>query len=424
MYREAYALFVISGLIFLAACGHKSGPTDGSSKSLRITRGGYEPFDRLLLAQIADYEQIHPDKSISYEPVPGEEYYIKLQTAIAAGNEPDICYIAGQWVPKFAREQLVDIPPDAIQESIRCEYVSTAVEYCSYDGIVYGFPYEGGSRVVLYNKKLVAQAGIEKEPETWEELALAAQRCTKFDRFGRMTQEGWAIYGPGLQADFVCAIAAFIWSNGGEFMNEEETEFLLDDPRCVEALQFFVDLIYKYKCSSMGFLSKPEAFAAGRAAYQIGGPWDVCQLKTIAPDIEIGAFLIPPKEKGGPRCVDNAPWIWAVSANSTHKAEAWKFIQYIQSTSAQLGLAKKLGVTPFGLEALKDPLFTTDPVQVVFAESNRYIRMRPRKWFFEIARMLGNQLEMALLGMKSPAQAMRDATNDIQRQMRIRQESQ
>ena len=422
-HRDILLAAFLSGLFSLIGCGQRTASSTVSSTGLRVSRAGEEGIDRWVKAQIASFEETHPGTEISYEPVPGEEYYIKIQTAIAAGNEPDIYTLAGQWVPKFAREGLLDIPPDEIQDKIRCEYVPSSVHYCSYKGTVYGFPYEGGSRVMLYNKKLVAEARIDKEPETWEELALAAQRCTKFDRFGRMTQQGWALFGPGLQGDFICQIAAFIWANGGEFTNEDETEFLLEDPRCVEALQFFVDLIYRYKCSSMNFLSKPEAFATGRAAYQIGGPWDMSNLRILAPDMEIGAFLIPPKEKGGRRSVDNSPWVWVVSRNSTRKNEAYAFLQHVQRKDAQLDFTKQFGLTPYRLDALEDPYFKTDPVQSVFAESNQYIKMRPRIWWFEIERMLGIQLEMALLDMKTPLEAMRDGVRDIKRQMRIREES-
>jgi len=417
-------LFGLTSVLTLwTACGGERVRPKSSKNVLRISRAGFEAYDRWLKRQISTYEETHPGEKVSYEPVPGQEYLIKIQTAIAAGNEPDVYTIAGQWVPKFARENLLDVPPEEIQQIIREEYVSAAVDYCSYEGVVYGFPYEGGSRVVLYNKELVEEAGITRDPESWEELALFAQRCTKFDKYGRMIQQGIAIMGPGLHDDFMCQVAAFIWMNGGGFMNEDETEFLLEDPRTVEALQYFVDLIYKYKCTSLNFISKPEAFATGRAAYYIGGPWDVSNLKVLAPDMELGACLIPPKEKGGPIYVDNSPWVWVVSNSSTHKAQGYEFIQHIQTKEAQLHFATEYGITPYRRDALQDPFFTDNPIQAVFAESNKYIRMRPRIWFFEISRMLGLQFEMALLKMKTPMEAMRDGIRDIKRQMRIRQES-
>ncbi len=418
-----FLIGVLAGLVLGAGCAGEHEGARTPEDVLRISRAGFEPYDRWLAKEIAAYEESHPGTEVSYEPVPGQEYLIKIQTAVAAGNEPDVYTLAGQWIPKFARENLIDVPPPEIQEHIREQYVSAAVDYCSYEDVVYGFPYEGGSRVVLYNKELVEEAGIDRDPESWEELALFAKKCTKFDDYGRMIQQGIAIMGPGLHDDFMCQVAAFIWMNGGGFMNEDETEFMLEDPRSVEALQFFVDLIHKYECTSLNFMTKPEAFATGRAAYHIGGPWDISNLKVLAPDMELGAFLIPPKEKGGPVYVDNSPWVWVVSNNSTRKAQGYDFIQHIQTKEAQMHFAIEYGITPYRYDALQDPFFKNDPVQAVFAKSNKYIHMRPRIWWYEICRMLGLQFEMALLKMKTPLEAMQDGIRDIKRQMRIRKES-
>jgi len=393
-------------------------PKDESGRTVvRITRPGYVQIDEWIREKIKQYESAHPNIRISYEPVPGEEYLIKLRTMLSVGTAPDAYTIAGQWVPDFADQKLMAVPPKHIQEKLKKDYIKGAVDYCSYHGVVYGYPYEGGSRVVLYNKDIFRREGITTLPRDWAEFTSVAVACTKFDKYGRMTQEGFGLYGPGYGPDAVCAFAALVWSNGGRFMDEDTGEMYFTDPPFVEALRFLVDLHLKYKASSMQFISPREGFTVGRIAMLIGGPWLVQDFREKVTDLNFGAFLIPPPRKGMEPVVDNSPWVWVVNPKSGGRPEVWDFLEFLQSTENQVDFARTRGTTPYSIEALKDPLFKEDPIHKVFAESVRYLRMRPRRYWFQIERLLGAHIELALLGVETPEAAVRRAEEDIRRQI-------
>lgn len=395
----------------------RSAPTDGTKKVIRISRPGYVQIDNWLKQKTAQFEALHPDVTVIYEPTPGEEYLIKLRTMLSVGTAPDAYTIAGQWVPDFAEQNLMAIPPPEIQAGLRRDYVPAAVEYCSYGGIVYGYPYEGGSRIILYNKDIFRREGIEQLPRDWAEFTSVAVRCTKFDRYGRMIQEGFGLYGPGHGPHAVCSFAALVWSNGGRFMDEDTNEIYFTERPFVEALRFLTDLHLKYKAASLQFIPFNEGFAVGRVAMIVGGPWLVAYYREKVPDLDFGGFLIPPPRRDMEPVVDNSPWVWVVNPASGRRREVWEFLEFIQSRDSQVDFAKQVGLTPYRIDSLEDPFFQNDPVQRAFAESVKYVRMRPRRYWFQIERLLGAQIELALLGVKSPEEALRDAEEDIKRQI-------
>ena len=71
----------------------------------------------------------------------------------------------------------------------------------------------------------------------------------------------------------------FIYSNGGAYLNEDMTEFGLNDPKAAEVIQNFADLINVYHVAPTAIQSNSmpaaaTALASRQAAMYIDGSWN------------------------------------------------------------------------------------------------------------------------------------------------------
>ena len=130
---------------------------------------------------IAAFEEQNPNIKIDYTRTEQDDYFEKLQVAMASGTGPDLFGLTtgpmkDQYAPfaedmnELAGEYWSDWK-DVISE--------TAVEQCTTeDGTVAGMPLlVAGMTDLLYNKTLMDECGIEKVPTTYEELKDAAAKA-------------------------------------------------------------------------------------------------------------------------------------------------------------------------------------------------------------------------------------------------------
>ncbi len=151
----------------------------------------------------------------------------------------------------------------------------------TFEGKLYGLQPNTNSIALYYNKKLLADAGVQP-PKTWDELKTAAKTLTKGSTYGFAmsninTYEGTWQFLP------------FFWSNGGD-------EKDIATPEAAQALQLVQDL------QADGSMSKSSInwaqadvnnqFIAGKAAMMINGPWQLPALKK-AKDLQFDSVPIP-----------------------------------------------------------------------------------------------------------------------------------
>ena len=119
-------------------------------------------------------------------------------------------------------------------ESIAEDFVAATVDGLKFDGQYYGMPTDTQTIICLWNKDLVAAAGLDAEagPQTWEEFFDWARKLTLRDESGSMTQSGWG--GKGYYPE----VLSYIEQKGGTFYDAEKNEFVFaDDEAAVNAIK-------------------------------------------------------------------------------------------------------------------------------------------------------------------------------------------
>src|SRR5205814_8927594 len=108
-------------------------------------------------------------------------------------------------------------------------------------GKTWRLPFQRSTIVLYWNKELFKEAGLDpnKAPGTWKEMLDDAQKLTRRDAAGNVTQWGVQIPSSGFPYWLFQGLTT---PNGVELMNTAGNETYFDKPEVIEALAFWVDL--------------------------------------------------------------------------------------------------------------------------------------------------------------------------------------
>ena len=251
------------------------------------------------------YQEAHPGTRIDIQVMSGEPYKAKLTTMLQSSERPHLFYTWGGGV-MFAQAQaglLQDIT-DRMRGAWAEGLNPAAVEALSYRGRVYGAPSHQSMVALFYNRRLLAQAGVEPESlKTWDGLLEAVRKlkAANIQPFTAGGSDKWPLN------MFWSGLALRIGGRAG-FENALNRRAGFDGPDFLRASEMFKQLI-DLQPFQRGFLgdTAPQAagqFGDGKAALQVMGNWFVNTQRTQSanqqgiPEADLG-WLPFPQVSGG-----------------------------------------------------------------------------------------------------------------------------
>ena len=256
---------------------------------------------------ITAFEAENPNVKVERMHIP-DDFATKLNAMIAANEAPDVCY-SGPWKIQLGKDGLIynynEIAP--MDPSISADDV---VDYSwwNWSSTESAGPFQASvTPSLMYNVDLFNEAGIPLPPTkaeeawTYAEFLDAAQLLT-IDRSGRNAKdpdfdpENIQQYGVNLGL-FWAVWYPFVLSNGGSYLNEEGTEFTLNQPEATEALQMVADLINVYHVApspaqASTLPGNSVALQTRRVAMAINGSWTHADLAQTE-DFNWGVGCLP-----------------------------------------------------------------------------------------------------------------------------------
>lgn len=334
------AAFAVAGTLALTACsggGDASG--DGGEKTITFMFRGGPDEKAAYEAAIAKYTEDTGTK-VKVIVTDADQYATKLQAAVAGNNVPDVFYIEQASLQSYvASGVLLDITDQVENSDVDLsniwEYGVNSYRFDGEvqgtpDGALYGLPKDIGPFSFGYNKTMLEAAGIplpdKDTPLTWEQFVDISKQLT-VDKNGDGTLDQW---GTGLNVQW--NLQSMVWSNGGDWTNDDHTKVTVDTPEFAEALQKFADLTNVEKvtpsASDAATLDTYQRWMAGEIAFFPVGPWDV----SVYNDLDFDYDLIPWPTVGD---AGSATWIGSlgigVSATSKHPDDAAKLVTYLSA---------------------------------------------------------------------------------------------
>lgn len=296
--------------------------------------------------------------------------------------------------------------------------------YGEYQGHPYNVPYGLDSYVMYYRTDLFEQAGIEKVPETWDELIEVAQKLTvDLDGDGNIDQWGLATNGLPGQVFNTYSFFNLLLTNNGQVIDETGMP-TFNSPEGVEALQFMVDLRNKYKVMPPDVVTYDnneihEGFLSGKFAMILH--WPYVYGMTYGSEIEgkVGYCAVPHSEKGQSSTVLNA-WSFGIPEMSENKDLAWDLLTYLISTEEGAFEFSKMSDWPFRRSAYEKAqeeyeipadfqAFSEFVFKTADTNSQKIVMIRGG----ETSIILGDYIDKAMMGTMSVEDALASAEKDI-----------
>jgi multiple sugar transport system substrate-binding protein len=287
-----------------------------------------------------------------------------------------------------------------------------AVTTPQYDGKFYGVPWILDTKYLFFNTAHLQRAKVDPgELGTWDGVLKAARA---------MKSAGVAKY-PLIwswqQAEaLICDYTQLVGAFGGQFLDDSGKP-VFNQGGAVQAVEFMRQSIVDGLTNPGSTQSLEEdvrrVFSAGQASVALNwtymyGLADDPKQSQVAGDVSV--LQTPSGPAGRPGV--NGSMALAVSAGSKNQAAAWKYITYLTSQPVQNKYA--LSSLPVWKTSYDDPaVVKTNPAVVPQAKKQLGdMLLRPQVPSYNaVSQVLQAEIQNALLGRKSPQQAMDDAVD-------------
>ncbi len=366
---------------------------------------------------IKTFESQNPGIKVNWVDVPWSAMENKILTAVSAKSPPDVVNLNPGFASQLAgRNAWLDLD-SKVPNEVRSSYLPNIWKASTLNGKSFGLPWYLTTRLTIYNTDLLKQAGINKLPANYTELAQAAQQIK--DKTGK-----YAFFVTFVPQDSGDVLESFVQMGVNLVDNEGKAAF--NSPQGKAAFQYWVDLYKK------GLLPKEVLTQGHRHGIDLYQSGETALLTTVG-----GEFL--------DTIAKNAPTIAQVSAtapqivgengkknvavmniviprDTKHPDPAIKFALFVTNDQNQLTFAKLGNVLPSTVKALSNSYFKDLPGNVTPLDKARIISaadlqqaevlIPAMKNFNLLQKAIYENLQAAMLGEKTVDKAVEDAAQE------------
>ena len=265
------------------------------------------PITKIIDGYAADFEKENP--GIKLKPIYSGSYQesiAKVLTAVKSGEPPVTSILLSTDMFTLIDEGAIvpfdDLIKTADDRAWLKSFYPAFMENSQTGGKTWGIPFQRSTIVMYYNKEAFKEAGLDpnKPPTTWQEMTAYAQKLTKRDAAGNVTQWGVQIPSSGFPYWLFQGLTI---PNGANLMNAAGTRTYYDKPEVIAALQYWVDLVKKYKVHPEGVVewgTTPKDFFERKVAMMWTTTGNLTNVKNNA-KFDFGVAMLPAsKERGSP----------------------------------------------------------------------------------------------------------------------------
>lgn len=319
---------------------------------LRLVSRKYFGFENALRRQVSDFESMHSELSISLDFLEVHDLY--EQMVVKEGcrrGQYDMMLVLTDWLPQLMKTEALSPINVFIDGNPPVGWPgdwTPSLRKLQTDarGNFYGLAYHDGPEVFHYRSDLFADPLEKKAFRKWRGRPLRVPRTwSEFLEVAKFfTRPRGGLWGTLVAAypdahnnvyDFIIQL----YSRGGR-MFDDKLRPRFNGREGVEGLQFYVDLIKKYKvappeCLDLDSVASGNYYAQGNIAMMWNwiGFAAVAQMPSQSNIVGKNVCTIIPKGDGarGRHTSINVYYIMAVTAGSRHKDEAYLFLKYASS---------------------------------------------------------------------------------------------
>ena len=361
-------------IVPLAACGGSGNggtataegiPAKGTDDGTEITLWTRSPLERQAKNVVEAYNKSHKNQ-VKLEIIPNDDMEGKVGGASQTDSLPDI--LAGDVVriPYWASEGIfTDITKQIDGLDNKADLQQGHIEAGTVDGAEYTLPFITDVSVMVWNKNLYKEAGLDPEqgPKSIDQFVEQAKKVAALNKDGVAGSYLAGQSGGALVFDLFPSV----WADGESVMNKDGSEATLDNDSMKGVLDAYKELANT--TNGLGAGSKEETGATWTAPFANGkiGVMPYPNTSTTAlfdaekdGGFEVGVAPIPGTKEGKTSTFLGGDAM-GISKDSKHVAQAWNFLCWLMQSDAQKEVFADQGDTASNIQTLKTAYKDADP---------------------------------------------------------------
>lgn len=342
MNRRLWSSALRVGLLLasLSACQPAPQPTHPEPIRLRFTYWG-SPIEKAAIERmVQSFETANPDIDVEPIHIPNSEYIAQVTAMLASGSPPDVGYLFETHAPQWAADgKVLDLTPMVQADPELSSRLPETYYYFAPDRTL-GTSTSTEIMVMFYNRAVFDAAGLPYPPAraedawTWDEFVDVARRLTVDVNGLHPGDAGFdpntiSTYGVSFEEDAWYGYLPFIYSNGGQVVNEDGTALLLDSPEAVEAVQRLRDLMWVHHVmptpqQQRQLPTSDALMQTSQLAMDIRGQWKLLDYSSMD-GLDFGVAVLP-KMREARTIILGSPTV--IFAGTQHQEAAIKFYKF------------------------------------------------------------------------------------------------
>lgn len=374
--RKGYVLisFLLVASLLFSACSSKpssessastapgtasSSPKQGDSDpakgpvSLELTAWGDPQVAGVYTSAINKFNEKYDGNIKANIQIIPTDYDTKLTTMIAGNEIPDVAQMesASLAFPLAAEGKFMDLRPFLEKDpDVSIADLAPLHGYYSDNGELFGLNSERETFMLFYNVDMFKKANVELPPVNpseawdWDTFVKVAKQLTidqdgnnaespnfnpaKIKQYGVDFGKWWGLWGN------------FIFSNEGDFVSEDGTQFGLSQPAATDALQKLADLINVHHVAPSPTQAKSlpggvNSVKTEKVAMLLDGNWMNLQFGNA--DMNYNVAPLPKMKKPVTMVVSG---MFTIFKDTKHPEEAWTLLKTLVDTESVFELVE------------------------------------------------------------------------------------
>ncbi|MGW0842087.1 extracellular solute-binding protein [Streptomyces sp. NPDC002787] len=326
----------------LAGCGGSA--SDGPGVTLKLvaadygdseSNGSQKYWDKLVKA----YEKKNPGVTVDVSVYSWNDVDRKVRELVAAGEAPDMAQV-GTYADYASTGKLYEVD-DLLSIPVQAGFLPQLADAGKVRRVAYGMPFAASTRVLFYNKKLFAEAGIDSAPRSWSELAADAEALGEA---GVETPYALPLGPEEAQAETM----QWLLSGGAGYTDNVGT-YRIDSEENVRTFTWLKDELVDKGLTgptAPAELNRADAFAAfarGEVGMLNGHP----SLMRMAAErgVAYGTAVMPGRDDRDHPTMGVTDWMMAFKQNG-HGEEIGDFLDFVYSDENVLAFSREYDLLP------------------------------------------------------------------------------
>lgn len=304
-------------------------------------------FDNVdeIKAGLDVFEERNPGVTVNLERIAFKDARDQFIRETATGAGPDVAHMAYVWIKDLgaaeACMQLNDmIDATGIGENGFDDFIASDLVLGEDNESIYGIPFATDTWGMIYNTAIMEEAGIDKVPETWDELLEASRKAKEVGKIGFGFAAGTS------SANTIWFLANFNWwSDGGSLVVDDGSgayKVGISAEQVAGVIDYY-DTYLKEDLTTPGSLgldawNDPAVLEPMVAGDQFAALVPVFTARDMLtnwrgrnPDQELPFVTAMTPSGSGQPTTHLGGQSLCVNANTEHPEEAWKLMQWLNS---------------------------------------------------------------------------------------------